>query len=47
MHCLPIRRNVIASDAVLDGPNSVVIQEAGNRVWSAQAVLKTILETQF
>lgn len=47
MHCLPIRRNVIASDGVLDGPNSVVIQEAGNRVWSAQAVLKTILETQF
>jgi N-succinyl-L-ornithine transcarbamylase len=47
MHCLPIRRNVIASDAVLDGPNSVVIQEAGNRVWAAQAVLKTILETQF
>jgi N-succinyl-L-ornithine transcarbamylase len=47
MHCLPIRRNVIASDAVLDGPNAVVIQEAGNRVWSAQAVLKTILETQF
>jgi len=47
MHCLPVRRNVIVSDAVIDSPNSVVIQQAGNRVWSAQAVLKKILEDNF
>ena len=44
MHCLPVRRNVELSDEILDGQNSVVIQEAGNRVWAAQAVLKQILE---
>lgn len=45
MHCLPVRRNVVVDDAVLDSDHSVVIQEAGNRVWSAQAVLKSILES--
>lgn len=44
MHCLPVRRNVIVDDAVLDGPQSVVIQQAGNRTYSAMAVLKSILE---
>lgn len=44
MHCLPVRRNMIVADEVLDGPASVVIQEAANREWSAQAVLKMILE---
>lgn len=44
MHCLPVRRNVIVEDAVIDSPNSVVIQQAGNRVWSVQAALKKILE---
>lgn len=44
MHCLPIRRNVIATDGVLDSDSSVIIQEAGNREWSASAVLKNILE---
>lgn len=44
MHCLPVRRNLVVADAVLDNPSSVVIQEAGNRVWAAQAVLKKILE---
>ena len=44
MHCLPVRRNVIVSDGVLDSSSSVVIQEAGNREWSASAVLKNILE---
>ncbi|MCP4522427.1 MAG: N-acetylornithine carbamoyltransferase [Cytophagales bacterium] len=44
MHCLPVRRNVIVSDEVLDSDSSVVIQEAGNREWSASAVLKQILE---
>ena len=46
MHCLPVRRNVELSDEVLDGPNSIVTQEAANRVWAAQAVLASILETQ-
>jgi N-succinyl-L-ornithine transcarbamylase len=44
MHCLPVRRNVELSDAILDGPNSVVYQQAGNRLWAAQAVLKRMLE---
>ena len=45
MHCLPVRRNMIVSDEVIDGPNSIVIPEAANRVISAQTVLKRILET--
>jgi N-succinyl-L-ornithine transcarbamylase len=44
MHCLPVRRNVELSDEILDGPNSVVTQEASNRVWAAQAVLSEILK---
>ncbi|MDX1754317.1 MAG: N-acetylornithine carbamoyltransferase [Salinimicrobium sediminis] len=44
MHCLPVRRNVVIADEVLDGNNSVVIQQAGNRTFAAQAVLKRILE---
>lgn len=44
MHCLPVRRNVELSDEILDGPNSLVIQEASNRVWAAQAVLSEILK---
>jgi len=43
MHCLPVRRNVELSDEILDGPMSVVTQQAGNRVWAAQAVLSEIL----
>ncbi len=43
MHCLPVRRNVELSDEVLDGQNSLVTQEAANRVWAAQAVLSEIL----
>ena len=43
MHCLPVRRNVELSDEILDGPNSLVTQQAANRVWSAQAVLSEIL----
>lgn len=46
MHCLPVRRNVELSDEVLDGPNSVVTQEASNRVWAAQAVLSEILQSK-
>lgn len=44
MHCLPVRRNVIVTDQVLDGPTSLVIQQAENRTYAAQAVLKTFLE---
>jgi N-succinyl-L-ornithine transcarbamylase len=44
MHCLPVRRNVELSDEVLDGPNSLVTQEASNRVWAAQVVLSNILQ---
>lgn len=43
MHCLPVRRNIELSDEVLDSDNSIVTEEAGNRVWAAQAVLSEIL----
>lgn len=43
MHCLPVRRNVVIADEVLDGPDSIVIPQAGNRVWAAQAVLSELL----
>lgn len=45
MHCLPVRRNVVVEDAVLDSPQSVVIQQAGNRTYAAQVILKKILES--
>ena len=45
MHCLPVRRNMIVSDGVLDGPDSIVIPEAANRVVSMQVVLKRMLES--
>lgn len=44
MHCLPVRRNVELSDEVLDSANSIVTQQASNRVWAAQAVLSEILK---
>ncbi len=43
MHCLPVRRNVVVSDAVIDSDRSIVVEEAANREWAAQAVLKHIL----
>lgn len=43
MHCLPVRRNVVIADDVLDSALSAVIQQAGNRTWAAQWVLKNIL----
>lgn len=45
MHCLPVRRNMIVSDEVIDSPQSIVIPEAANRVVSAQVVLKEILSS--
>ncbi|MCL6267617.1 acetylornithine carbamoyltransferase [Flagellimonas myxillae] len=44
MHCLPVRRNVVVEDAVLDSDQSLVIEQANNRTFSAQIVLKKILE---
>ncbi|HEY5571066.1 MAG TPA: acetylornithine carbamoyltransferase, partial [Bacteroidales bacterium] len=44
MHCLPVRRNMIVTDEVIESPQSIVIPEAANREISAQAVLKMILE---
>ena len=44
MHCLPVRRNVELSDEVLDSANSIVTQQASNRVWAAQVVLSEILK---
>lgn len=38
LHCLPVRRNVVVADEVLDGPRSAVIQQAGNRLFTAMAV---------
>jgi N-acetylornithine carbamoyltransferase len=44
MHCLPARRGVVVSDRVLDGPRSVVIQEARNRMFAQMAVLHQTLK---
>ncbi|NLO71855.1 MAG: acetylornithine carbamoyltransferase [Porphyromonadaceae bacterium] len=43
MHCLPVRRNMIVSDAVIDSPQSIVIPQAGNREISAQTVIKRMI----
>lgn len=45
MHCLPVRRNMIVSDEVIEAPTSLVIPEAANREISASVVLKRILES--
>ena len=45
MHCLPVRRNMIVSDEVIEGPRSLVIPEAANREISAQVVLKRMIES--
>jgi len=46
MHCLPIRRNVVVSDDVLNHESSLVIEQANNRTYAAQAVLKSILDNE-
>ena len=43
MHCLPIRRNIVATDSVLNSANSIVVNQSENRIYSAQAVLKQLL----
>jgi len=45
MHCLPVRRNMIVTDDVIESPRSLVIPEAANRVVSAQTVLKMLLQS--
>lgn len=45
MHCLPVRRNVIVDDAVIDSENSLVIEQANNRTYAAQIAIKKILES--
>ena len=45
MHCLPVRRNMIVTDDVIESPRSLVIPEAANRVVSAQTVLKMLLKS--
>ena len=45
MHCLPVRRNVVVEDAVINSDQSLVINQANNRTWAAQLVLKRILES--
>ena len=45
MHCLPVRRNVVVADEVIDSQNSLVVQQAANRTVAAQVVIKSILET--
>lgn len=44
MHCLPVRRNVVVTDEVLDSQKAIHIHQASNRTWAAQAVLHSILE---
>jgi N-succinyl-L-ornithine transcarbamylase len=44
MHCLPVRRNVVVADEVIDSGNALVIEQAGNREWAAQAVLTSLLD---
>jgi N-succinyl-L-ornithine transcarbamylase len=44
MHCLPVRRNMIVTDEVIEAPTSLVIPEAANREISATVVLKRLLQ---
>jgi N-acetylornithine carbamoyltransferase len=44
MHCLPVRRNVIVADAVIDSPRSVVIDEAENRLHVQKAIMAKLLK---
>ncbi|EMY82407.1 N-acetylornithine carbamoyltransferase [Psychroflexus gondwanensis] len=44
MHCLPVRRNVVVEDAVLDSDKSIVMQQANNRTYAAQVVLMQLVE---
>ena len=47
MHCLPVRRNVVADDALLDSSQSLVIEQSNNRTFAAQLVLKKLIEDNY
>jgi N-succinyl-L-ornithine transcarbamylase len=46
MHCLPVRRNMIVHDDVIDSPASIILPQAKNRVTSMQTVLEIMLESR-
>jgi N-acetylornithine carbamoyltransferase len=46
LHCLPVRRNVVVADEVLDGPRSAVVRQAHNRLWAQMAVLHRMLRRE-
>ena len=46
MHCLPVRRNVVVDDDVIDSKNSLVISQAENRIYSALIILKKLIENE-
>ena len=46
MHCLPVRRNVVVDDDVIDSENSLVINQAENRIYSALIILKKLIENE-
>lgn len=46
MHCLPVRRNVVIAGDVLDGPRSLVVQQAGNRMWAQAALVEYLARRQ-
>ena len=46
MHCLPARRNVVVSDSVIDSNNSLIIQQANNRTYAAQIILKKLINNE-
>ena len=46
MHCLPIRRNVVATDEVIDSSNSLILMQSQNRIYSVQYIIKKLLENE-
>ena len=46
MHCLPIRRNIVATDGVIDGPHSAIYEEAWNRLHVQKAILATVMKDE-
>ena len=46
MHCLPVRRNVVVTDEVIDAENSLVLQQANNRTYAAQTVILKMLQDE-
>jgi N-succinyl-L-ornithine transcarbamylase len=46
MHCLPVRRNVVVSDTVIESPRSLHLEQSHNRTWAAMAAIKELLKSQ-